>query len=152
IYAVIRATAVNQDGRTAGISFPNVDAQADLLRQVYTRACVPPRGVQYVEAHGTGTPAGDPVECAALGAVLGEGRSPVQPLLIGSVKSNIGHTEAVAGVTGLVKAALALKHRYIPASLHCDPPNPNIAFEELRLEVVRAGRAWPDTDDPAVAG
>ncbi|MGH8908049.1 MAG: type I polyketide synthase [Egibacteraceae bacterium] len=152
VYAVIRATAVNQDGRTYGLSLPNPQAQADLLRQAYARAGIAPSAVQYVEAHGTGTAVGDPIECEALGKALGVGRANGDFLRIGSVKSNIGHAEAAAGLIGVIKTVLALRHRYIPASLHFQTPNPAIPFDALRLRVQRAGEPWPATTGPAIAG
>lgn len=152
IYATIRATAVNQDGRTSGISLPNGLAQQDLLRQAYARAGIAPRAVQYVEAHGTGTPAGDPIECEALGKVLGTGRGDGDCLRIGSVKSNIGHAETASGIAGLIKAVLALRHRHIPANLHFRIPNPNIPFDALQLQVQQTGEPWPETSGPAIAG
>ena len=152
VYAVIRATAVNQDGRTNGLSVPNGPALEDLLRQVCARAGIPPREVGYVEAHGTGTPVGDPIECDALGKALGAGRPDGDCLRIGSVKSNIGHAEAASGIAGLLKAALALKHHYIPASLHFQTPNPHIPFEALHLRVQQIGEVWPSTGGPAIAG
>ncbi len=152
IYALIRATAANQDGRTNGIMMPSSLAQEDLLRQVYARAVVAPSAVQYVEAHGTGTLVGDRVECDALGKVLGVGRSDGDFLRIGSVKSNIGHLEAAAGIAGLIKAALALKHRYLPADPHFTTPNPSIPFDALRLRVQQEGEPWPETEEPAIAG
>jgi acyl transferase domain-containing protein/NADPH:quinone reductase-like Zn-dependent oxidoreductase/SAM-dependent methyltransferase/NAD(P)-dependent dehydrogenase (short-subunit alcohol dehydrogenase family)/acyl carrier protein len=151
VLAVIRASAVNQDGRTAGISLPNAAAQADLLRTAYAQAGIAPADVQYVEAHGTGTRAGDPIECAALGEVLGRGRGTGGELRIGSIKGNIGHCEAAAGMAGLIKTVLALRHRYLPASMHCDTPNPLIPFDDLGLRPQRSGAAWPGTG-PAVAG
>lgn len=152
VYAAIRATAVNQDGRTNGISLPNSQAQGDLLREVYARAGIPLRAVHYVEAHGTGTPVGDPIECDALGKALGTGRPDGGCLRIGSVKSNIGHAEAASGIAGLIKTVLALQHRYIPATLHCQIPNPDIPFEKLQLRVQQIGEAWPETGGPAIAG
>ncbi|MDQ4103460.1 MAG: type I polyketide synthase, partial [Actinomycetota bacterium] len=152
IYAVIRATGIHQDGRTNGISLPNGQAQEDLLRQVYGRAGISPSAVQYVEAHGTGTPAGDPIECEALGRALGVGRSDGDCLRIGSVKSNIGHAEAASGIAGLIKTVLALRHRYIPATLHFQTPNPRIPFKELHLQVQRTGEPWPETGGPAIGG
>jgi len=152
VYAVIRATAVNQDGRTNGISLPSADAQEALLRHVYARAGIAPQAVQYVEAHGTGTPVGDPIECAALGRALGAGRAPGDELRIGSVKTNIGHAEAASGIAGLIKTALALRHGRIPASLHCATPNPAIPFADLRLTVQRTLAPWPDGALPAIAG
>src|SRR3954471_780901 len=114
IYAVVRGTAVNQDGRTAGISLPNRAAQEAMLVEAYRRAGVTPEQVQYVEAHGTGTPVGDPIELKALGAVLGDRRSAQDACIVGSVKTNIGHLEAASGIAGLIKAALSLKHAQIP--------------------------------------
>src|SRR5262249_59154016 len=115
---VVVAPGVNQDGHTPGISQPDADAQEALLRTVYDRAGIAPAQVQYVEAHGTGTPVGDPIECAALGKVLREGRHAGQACRIGSVKTVIGHLEAASGVASLAKVALALRHRQIPASLN----------------------------------
>jgi len=152
IYAVIRATAVNQDGRTSGISQPNGVAQENLLRQVYSRAGILPRDVQYVEAHGTGTPIGDPIECGALGSVLGADQRAGDCVRIGSVKSNIGHLEAASGIAGFIKTALALKHRHIPRNIHFKTPNPRIPFDALRLRVQETDEPWPETSGPAIAG
>ncbi len=135
VYAVIRGSAVNQDGFSQGMAAPNAEAQAAVLRVAYEQAGVDPAKVRYVEAHGTGTKLGDPVEAQALGAVLSGGRSPENPCIIGSVKSNIGHTETAAGVAGVIKAALILKHKEIPPSLHFYSANPAIDFEQLRLRV-----------------
>jgi acyl transferase domain-containing protein/phospholipid N-methyltransferase len=143
IYAVIRGTGCNQDGRTTGLSLPSQEAQEALLRLVYARAGIHPGQVQYVEAHGTGTPAGDPIECNALGRVLGAERSNGDYCLIGSVKTNIGHLEAGSGIAGLIKLALALKHGTIPPSLHFQTPNPRIDFEGLHLQVQAAAGPWP---------
>jgi acyl transferase domain-containing protein/NADPH:quinone reductase-like Zn-dependent oxidoreductase/SAM-dependent methyltransferase/aryl carrier-like protein len=152
IYALIRATAMNQDGRTSGLTVPSQQSQAALVRQACEQAGVDPRRVQFVEAHGTGTPVGDPIEARALGEVLGAGRSPDKPCLLGSVKTNIGHLEAGAGMAGLVKATLALHHRQIPPNLHFEQPNPNIPFEELRLRVPVKLEPWPEGEGPALAG
>ncbi|GAB4152097.1 MAG: hypothetical protein Fur0021_16560 [Candidatus Promineifilaceae bacterium] len=151
IYAVIHGTAVNQDGRSNGLTAPNRWSQEAVLRAAYERAGISPGMVQYVEAHGTGTPLGDPLEAKALGAVLADGRSPEQPCLIGSVKSNMGHLESAAGIAGLIKVALALKHRAIPPSLHFHTPNPNIPFADLPLRVAQTLTPWPATG-PALAG
>ena len=151
IYAVIRGTAVNQDGRSNGLTAPNRWAQEAVLRAAYERAGVSPGAVQYVEAHGTGTPLGDPLEAKALGAVLSEDRPPDQPCLIGSVKSNMGHLESAAGMAGLIKVALALKHRAIPPSLHFHTPNPTIPFAELPIRVAQTLTPWPATG-AALAG
>jgi acyl transferase domain-containing protein/acyl-CoA synthetase (AMP-forming)/AMP-acid ligase II/NADPH:quinone reductase-like Zn-dependent oxidoreductase/NAD(P)-dependent dehydrogenase (short-subunit alcohol dehydrogenase family)/acyl carrier protein len=152
IYALIRSTAVNQDGRTNGMMAPSPQSQEELLREAYRRAGVSPGDVQYVEAHGTGTLLGDPIEAKALGAVLATGRAHGSPCAIGSVKSNIGHLEAAAGVAGVIKVALALKHRTIPASLHFQKPNPYIPFDTLPLRVQQAASAWPETGRTPIAG
>src|SRR5580698_5408148 len=126
IYAVIIGSAVNQDGRSNGLMAPNPLAQESVLSQAYKNANVSPGDVQYVEAHGTGTPLGDPIEAKALGRALAEGRAPGRVCAIGSVKTNIGHCEAAAGIAGLIKVALAIKHAEVPASLHFQQPNPHI--------------------------
>lgn len=152
IYAVIRGTAVNQDGRTPGMTVPSQAAQAALLRQACDNAGVSPGHIQFVEAHGTGTPVGDPIEARALGSVLSIGRSPGQPCLVGSVKTNIGHLEAGAGIAGLIKTALALHHRRVPANLHFAQPNAEIDFEKLQLAIPVACQPWPTGEGPALAG
>ncbi|MFM9607115.1 SDR family NAD(P)-dependent oxidoreductase [Streptomyces niveiscabiei] len=151
VHAVVLATGANSDGRTAGLSLPNSAAQEALLRDVYTRAGVAPDELVYVEAHGTGTPAGDPIECSALSQVLARRRSPVSgPLPIGSVKSNLGHLEPGAGMAGLLKAILVLRHGRIPRTLHAENLNPNIPFEDWRLEPVRDVRSFRPADRPVV--
>lgn len=153
IYALIRGSAVNHDGRSSGLLVaPGVDAQAAMLREAYRDAGVSPGAVTFVEAHGTGTKAGDPTELQALGTVLAEGRNPQQPCIIGSVKTNIGHTEAASGLAGLIKVALSLKHGTIPASLNLDEPNPAIPWAELPLRIEQRQVAWPTSQSPAVAG
>ena len=147
IYAVIRGSAINNDGRNSSVMTPNQQAQEAVLRAAYRHAGIAPGTVQYVEAHGTGTSVGDPIEARALGAVIAEGRSPDAPCRIGSVKTNIGHLEAAAGISGLIKVALSLKHRAIPPSLHFEIPNPAVPWDELPLVVQREYRPWP-----AVAG
>nr|ADH04660.1 TugD [Chondromyces crocatus] len=142
ILAVVRASAVNQDGRSAGLTAPNGRAQEAVLRRALTLAEVEPHEIGYVEAHGTGTPLGDSVEARALGAVYGARRE--TPLVIGSVKSNLGHTQAAAGIAGVLKAALALRHRKIPATLHADTPHPAIGWEALALDLAQEERPWPD--------
>ncbi len=139
IHAVICGSGVNSDGRTSGISLPAEQYQIELLRTVYDRAGVAPDSVAYVEAHGTGTRVGDPVEASALGKVLGHART--RPLPIGSIKTNIGHTEPASGLAGLLKAMLALEHDEAPSSLHFENPNPNIDFTGLNLVVT--GKATP---------
>lgn len=135
IYAVIRATGANQDGATNGISFPNPKAQESLIREVYAQAGVKGHQISYVEAHGTGTQAGDPIEVTALNAVLSEGRKADSKVVVGSVKTNIGHTEAAAGVAGLIKTALTLKNEKIVPHLHFKKANPKINFDELCLRI-----------------
>ncbi|TAM04816.1 MAG: SDR family NAD(P)-dependent oxidoreductase, partial [Paraburkholderia sp.] len=137
IHAVIAGSGVNSDGYSqGGISVPAAATQAALLRAVYARAGVDPRSVAYLEAHGTGTAVGDPIEAKALIEVVAAGRPVDAPLLIGSVKTNIGHLETASGMAGLIKALLCLKHRAVPRSLHFESPNPNIDFAGGRLRVV----------------
>lgn len=152
IYALIRGTAVTQDGHTNGITVPNGDSQEAAMRAAYARAGVSPREVQYVEAHGTGTPLGDPIEATAIGRVLSTHRRDNDPILMGSVKTNIGHLEAAAGVAGLIKTALSLKHGRIPANLHLKEPNPAIPFDEFGLRVPTQLTEWPETNGPRYAG
>jgi thioester reductase-like protein len=153
VYAIVRGTAVNQDGRTSGITVPSGAAQEAMLCDACRQAGVSPADVQYVEAHGTGTPVGDPIEANALGTVLGPGRKSDGYCWIGSVKSNIGHLEAGAGMAGVIKVALALEHRQIPATLHFQTPNPQIDFEALRLRVPQRLEPWPANDTrPRLAG
>ena len=135
IYALVEATGINQDGRTQGISAPNPDAQRALLAQVYADAGVSPGRVRYLEAHGTGTQAGDTVEVGVLGELLGRDRPPDDPCWLGSIKTNIGHLEAAAGIAGIIKAALVIHHRQVPPSLHFERPNPKINFAKLPLRV-----------------
>ncbi|WP_433201247.1 type I polyketide synthase [Nocardia sp. CA-107356] len=138
IYAVVRGSGVNQDGRTLAVPVPNPVAQEELARRVHTKAGIAPQEIGYVEAHGTGTPVGDPAEMAALGAVYGAVEGRTEPLPVGSVKANIGHTEAAAGVAGVIKAALTVHHRTIAPQAWLDQLNPEIPFDELRLRVPMA--------------
>ncbi|MDQ8194085.1 SDR family NAD(P)-dependent oxidoreductase [Coraliomargarita sp. SDUM461004] len=150
IHAVIEGTGVNQDGRTPGISLPNSEAQEELMREVYTRAGVAPAEVDYVEAHGTGTQAGDPLEARALDSVFREGRDAEQKLLVGSIKTNFGHTEAAAGVAGVIKAVLVLKHRQVPPTLHFKTPNPKIPFSKYLFRIADAKEALPSISEKPV--
>lgn len=153
VYAVIRGSAVNQDGRSNGLMAPNSRAQVAVLREAYRQAGVSPASIQYVEAHGTGTLLGDPIEANSLGEVLRVNRDPANPCLIGSVKTNIGHLEAGAGIAGLIKVSLMLKHGEIVPSLHFEQPNPHIAFDQLPLRVATELSAWPKSDEsPGLAG
>jgi acyl transferase domain-containing protein/acyl-CoA synthetase (AMP-forming)/AMP-acid ligase II/NAD(P)-dependent dehydrogenase (short-subunit alcohol dehydrogenase family) len=149
VLAVIRGSAVNQDGRSNGFTAPSGRAQEALIRAALHQAGLAAGDIDYVECHGTGTPLGDPIEVQALAQVFGE-REP--PLLVGSVKSQIGHAEAAAGVAGVIKTILALRARRVPASLHAETLNPRIPWEELPIEVVRVGRDWPRRGGPGRAG
>ncbi len=149
ILAVIRATGVNSDGRTMGMALPNGEAQEALLRQVYGASGVAADDVFYVEAHGTGTAAGDPIECGAIGRVLGTPRTGAGDVCrIGSIKSNIGHLESGAGIAGLTKVLLSIRHRALPGNLHFDTPNPKIAFDDWKLQVVDRVTPLPDRTGP----
>lgn len=149
VHAVIRGTAVNQDGRSNGLTAPNGPAQERVVRQALRRAGLQPGDIDYVEAHGSGTPLGDPIEVGALANVFA-GRS--QPLPIGSVKSNVGHLEAAAGLTGVLKAVLALRQERLPASLHVVAPNRRIAWERIPIEICAQARPWPRGERPRRAG
>jgi acyl transferase domain-containing protein len=141
VSAVLLGSALNNDGGGPGLTVPDGDAQEDLLRQAYARAGVEPGQVGYVELHGTGTRVGDPIEAAALGSVLGRDRD--RPLLVGSVKTNIGHLEGAAGIAGLLKVVLSLRHGTVPASLNFSTPNPSISLPELKIRVNDTTAAWP---------
>ena len=150
IYAVIRGTAFNQDGHTNGLTVPSPRAQASLVRAACRDAGVAPSAVSYIEAHGTGTPVGDPIEATALGNAVGQTRPADSPLLIGSVKTNIGHLEAGAGVAGVIKTALSLSRGRVPRSLHYQKPTPHVDLGELNLKVVTETTAFATM--PALAG
>ncbi|MEV4944054.1 type I polyketide synthase, partial [Streptomyces zaomyceticus] len=152
IYGVIRASAVNNDGATPGLTVPSREAQRQVLREAYEKAGISPTDVQYVELHGTGTPVGDPIEAGALGDVLGSHRTPGDPLIVGSAKTNVGHLEGAAGMVGLLKALLSLTHREIPASLNFETPHPAIDLDALGLSVPRELTSWPHPDRTLVAG
>ncbi len=152
IRCLIRGSAVNNDGFSNGLTAPNPQAQEAVLRDAYRAAGVAPERVHYVEAHGTGTMLGDPIEAKAIGAVLGRARDDSRPLLIGSVKTNIGHLEAASGIAGLIKTVLSIQHRKIPPNLHFEQPNPYIPFAELRLAVPPRLVDWPHEDEAALAG
>ncbi|XYH94915.1 SDR family NAD(P)-dependent oxidoreductase [Sorangium sp. So ce1128] len=153
IYAVIRGTSVNQDGRTAGITVPSEASQEANFLAAVRQAGIAPSEIGYVEAHGTGTPVGDPIEANAIGKVLNAGgqRGADRKALLGSIKTNIGHLEAGAGIAGLIKAALAVYHRQIPPNLHFARPNPQIDFERWRLAVPAKVEPWPEHYAKAVA-
>lgn len=152
IYALIRGSAINQDGRTNGLTAPNREAQEAVLREAYQQAGITPGQVEYIEAHGTGTLLGDPIEAKALGNVFHTEPSRENPVRIGSVKSNIGHTEAAAGVASLIKVALCLKHRTLVPSIHFNTPNPYIPFNRLPLQVQQVQEPWPQSANLPLAG
>ncbi|ADG96805.1 Mycocerosate synthase [Segniliparus rotundus DSM 44985] len=149
VYAVIRASGVNQDGRTPSLPVPNPVSQQRLAERVLKEAGIDPALVGYVEAHGTGTNVGDPLELTALGNAYGRVPGRDDPLLIGSVKNNFGHTEAAAGVAGLIKAALTVQRRIVAPQVWLEKLNPQIPFEELRLRVPMAAEKYPDLRAPA---
>lgn len=152
IYAVIRATGSNQDGRTPGITVPNAEAQADLIREVTARSGLQPCDIGYIEAHGTGTAVGDPLEMAAIGRTLGQVAGRTEALRVGSIKASIGHLEAAAGIASVIKAALTLHHRTIAPQGWLNELNPAIPFEEYRLAVAREAEPFPSSQGlPAVA-
>jgi len=151
IYALIRGSAANQDGTTKGISVPSPSAQEELLMSAYEDAGVDPHKVQFVEAHGTGTFVGDPIEANSIGKIIGTNRKDV--CRIGSVKSNVGHLEPASGIAGIIKLALAMKHETIPPNIHFKKGHPNIAFEDMKLEVPVESIPWRlKNGDPRYGG
>lgn len=153
ILALIRGTAINHDGRSSGLTVPNGQAQQAVIRAALQDAGgLDPLQVSYVETHGTGTQLGDPIEVRALGAALGQNRPVDQPLVLGSVKANIGHLESAAGMAGLIKVILAFQNERIPAQVHFKVPNPNIDWESLPVKVADGSDAWPRGDKPRLAG
>ncbi len=148
IHAIIRAGGINQDGRSNGITAPNVLAQTELIETVYERANIHPETISYVEAHGTGTALGDPIEIEALTAAFRKKTKETGFCAIGSVKTNIGHTQAAAGVTGIIKVALSLKHKVIPPSLNFKQPNPHIDFENSPFYVNTELKDWDVVNGP----
>ncbi|MEU0869422.1 SDR family NAD(P)-dependent oxidoreductase [Nocardia brasiliensis] len=151
VYAVIRGSATNQDGRTNGISVPSEEAQAQMIADACRDAGVAPADIGYVEAHGTGTSVGDPIEARALGKALAPGRNGHGPCIVGAVKSNLGHLESAAGIAGVIKACLVLTNGEIPANLHAEVPNSTIPFDELGLQLAQSRQPWPG-DRPRLAG
>jgi acyl transferase domain-containing protein len=152
ILAVIRGSAVNQDGRSSGLTAPNGPSQQDVIRRALAQGGVRPPQVQYIEAHGTGTELGDPIEVQALAEVFGADRAASDPLLIGSVKTNIGHLETAAGVAGLIKLVLALRNGEIPPHLHLKRPNPHIPWENIPVRVPAEGVPWPSNGSQRIGG
>jgi acyl transferase domain-containing protein/acyl carrier protein len=153
ILAVIRGDAVNHDGRSNGLTAPNGPSQEAVIRRALEAAHVSPSEVGYVEVHGTGTPLGDPIEVQALASVLGQGRPAERPLVVGSIKTNLGHTEGAAGIAGLIKAALVVQRGYIPPHLHLNQLNPHIPWEQLPVRVApREGLRWVPREGKRIAG
>lgn len=152
ILAVIRGSAVNQDGFSSGFTVPNRRAQEKVISGALQAARVAPADVDYVEAHGTGTSLGDPIEVRALTAVFGAERSADNPFLLGSVKTNIGHTEAAAGVAGLIKVVLSLQHEVVPPHLHLQQPNPHILWEQAPIRIPTELTPWPRGEKARIAG
>ncbi|CAN5750343.1 hypothetical protein BH10CHL1_BH10CHL1_00280 [soil metagenome] len=150
VLGVIRGSAVNHDGPSAGLTVPNGAAQEKLLRRALTAAEVSPDAIDYIEAHGTGTALGDPIEINALVKVFGQQRA--RPLLVGSAKTNVGHLEAAAGIVGLIKVLLAFQHETIPPHLHFHKPNPYIAWDQIPVQVTDTLTPWAKGDRPRLAG
>ncbi|MEU6831222.1 beta-ketoacyl synthase N-terminal-like domain-containing protein [Nocardia beijingensis] len=151
VYCTLLGSATNNNGRQRSMPASSADGQRQLLRRACARAGVDPSTIDYVEAHGTGTAVGDSAELSALADVYGTGRTPDAPLIVGSVKTNIGHTEAAAGMAGLVKVALALSHRRIPRSLHFDHPPARFDPAATGVRVADTAMAWPQHDGPVRA-
>ncbi|MGV9819108.1 polyketide synthase Pks13 [Nocardia xishanensis] len=152
IYAVVKGSAVNNDGRSNGLFAPNPDAQAAVLRSAYRDAGIKPSSVDYIEAHGTGTSLGDPIEADALGRVVGRGRDADKPALLGSAKTNFGHIESGAGAASLAKVLMAFQHNVIPPNINYAGPSPYIPFEQARLKVVEEPTEFPRYSGVATVG
>jgi myxalamid-type polyketide synthase MxaE and MxaD len=152
IWAVVRGSAVNQDGRSGGLTVPNGPAQQAVIRAALAGAGIDPKLVSYIEAHGTATPLGDPIEVEAMCKVLGPGRGADRPLFVGSVKTNFGHAESAAGVAGLIKVILSLRHGQIPAHLHFRRLNPHIVIGEVPLRFPQHTVPWTPVEGRRIAG
>ncbi|PSB05400.1 short-chain dehydrogenase, partial [Pleurocapsa sp. CCALA 161] len=152
ILAVIRGTAVNQDGPSGGLTVPNGPSQKAVIRQALKNANSNPLDIDYVEAHGTGTSLGDPIEVEALCQAFCQERSEEQPLIISSVKTNIGHLEAAAGIAGLIKVVLQMQHQEIAPHLHFNQPNPYINWDELPVRVPKTNLPWIKGEKSRLAG
>ena len=152
VLAVVRGTAVNQDGRSQGLSVPFGPSQEQVVRRALERSSLTPADVDYVEAHGTGTMLGDPIEANALAQVFGPTRPDGRRVRLGSIKSNVGHLQAAAGLAGVMKVVLAMQHERIPPTLHVSKPTRHVEWEESGLRLVREPEPWPRADRPRRAG
>ena len=151
ILAVVRSTAVNHDGASSGLTVPNGPAQQAVIRAALAKAAIMPSELDYLECHGTGTELGDPIEVQAAATVYGEGRTAESPLLIGTVKTNLGHLEAASGIAGVLKVVLALQHQKLPQHLHFSEPNPLIEWEQLPVRVTSEAQEWERGNKPRIA-
>ena len=153
IWGVVRGSAVNQNGAAAALTVPNGTAQEQLFAETLSQAGIAPSDVDYLEVHGTGSKLGDPIEVRAAASVYGHGRDAGRPVLLGTVKTNIGHLESAAGVAGLIKVLLSMHHGVIPRQLHFENPNPHVEWDKLPVRVTSEPMAWPPaTDRPPIAG
>jgi len=152
VLAIIRGSAINQDGSSGGLTVPSGPSQEAVIRMALAGAGLEPLQISYVEAHGTGTPLGDPIEINALAAALCKERAWDHPLIVGSVKTNIGHLEAASGIAGVIKVVLSLLHREIPAHLHFRTPNPHIDWKNMPIDVATQGRPWLPAEGRRIAG